>query len=183
MKIEYTCIICGKTVTKTRSPGNLKTLPKFCSQKCHGIYIHQKAPGKTMNYKGICKNCGNEFETYCSPSRHTPKFCSIKCIGESQKGINNPAYNGGRYTDSNGYVIIYMPDHPHSGAKKTILEHRYIMECKIGRYLTDLEVVHHIDGNKSNNEPDNLMLFNNQTEHGKYHTQLRNTCKRSSSNR
>jgi hypothetical protein len=43
------------------------------------------------------------------------------------------------------------------------------MECKIGRYLTEEECVHHIDGNKANNDPENLMLFNNNSEHIKYH--------------
>jgi len=46
------------------------------------------------------------------------------------------------------------------------------MECKIGRYLTEDEVVHHVDGNKSNNKISNLILFKNQSEHIKHHREL-----------
>lgn len=176
MKVTYKCIECGETVTKQRSPAGMKIKPKFCSQQCSGKFKTKNAPGKTMNFKGICENCGVEFKTYRSPSnmkKTKPRFCSIKCIGESQKGKNNPAYNGGRYFDSNGYVVLFMPDHPNCGAKKTVLEHRFIMECELGRYLEKEECVHHIDGNKANNNPDNLMLFKNNSEHIKYHKKLR----------
>lgn len=40
-----------------------------------------------------------------------------------------------------------------------INEHRYVMEQIIGRKLTSNEIVHHIDGNKLNNNPDNLQLL------------------------
>ena len=47
--------------------------------------------------------------------------------------------------------------------------HRVVMEQMIGRPLKKGEIVHHIDGNKRNNDPSNLMLFKNQSEHCKYH--------------
>lgn len=174
MIVEYTCIVCGVNCRKSRSPAGMKVLPKFCSPKCSGEFKSRNKKGTTKNFKGVCENCNNTFETYKSPSRKTPKFCSLKCIGESQKGENNPAYNGGKYFDSSGYVVLFMPDHPFCGVKKTVLEHRFVMECKLGRYLTNEEVVHHIDFNKSNNDPSNLMLFKNQKEHMKFHKQLKN---------
>lgn len=182
MIIEYTCIVCGKHCRKKRSPGNMITHPKFCSQKCSGEYKSLNAPGKTMNFKGICEQCGKEFHTYRSPSnmkKIKPRFCSLKCLGKSQEGKNNPAYNGGKHKDANGYYVLFMPDHPYSSKRKTILEHRFVMECKIGRYLKPEECVHHIDGNKSNNDPSNLMLFKNNSEHIKHHY---NERKKSSNN-
>lgn len=172
MLITYDCIVCGITVSKQRSPAGMKIKPKFCSQKCSGIYKHSKKVGPSKNYSGICENCGVQFSTYRSPSNMAklkPRFCSLKCIGESQNENKNPAYNGGRYFDSSGYIVLFKPEHPFCGAKKTVSEHRFIMECKIGRYLTDEECVHHIDGNKANNNPENLMLFKNNSEHIKYH--------------
>lgn len=47
--------------------------------------------------------------------------------------------------------------------------HRVVMERKIGRKLKRGEVVHHIDGDKNNNSPENLMLFKNQAEHALWH--------------
>ena len=55
-----------------------------------------------------------------------------------------------------------------NGSKKTILEHREIMEKKLGRQLKKGEVVHHIDENKQNNNNDNLKLETN-SQHSKHH--------------
>lgn len=38
-------------------------------------------------------------------------------------------------------------------------EHRLLVEEKLGRLLFDFEVAHHIDGNKENNNPDNLCVL------------------------
>lgn len=50
-------------------------------------------------------------------------------------------------------------------------EHRVVAESVIGRKLLPGEVVHHIDGDKSNNSPENLMVFPSQREHALWHAQ------------
>lgn len=52
---------------------------------------------------------------------------------------------------------------------KKVDEHRNKMEILLGRKLTFNEVVHHVDGNKSNNEISNLMLMT-RSEHSKIHS-------------
>ena len=47
-------------------------------------------------------------------------------------------------------------------------EHRYIMEKHLGRKLTFNECVHHIDGDKSNNELSNLEVVM-RSEHSRSH--------------
>lgn len=47
--------------------------------------------------------------------------------------------------------------------------HRVVAEQKLGRKLIKGEVVHHIDENKRNNHPDNLIVFSSQSEHAKWH--------------
>lgn len=44
-------------------------------------------------------------------------------------------------------------------------------EKKIGRELEPGEIVHHIDGNKKNDDPDNLMVIT-QSEHIREHLRL-----------
>lgn len=83
-----------------------------------------------------------------------------------------PRWNGGRKVRKDGYVLVVAPDnHPlvadssHGSGLKYILEHRYVMEKHLGRYLEHGEVVHHIDGNPSNNAIENLRLFSHQGSH------------------
>ena len=66
------------------------------------------------------------------------------------------------------YVYAYVPDHPYCTKNGYILEHRYIIEQHLGRLLSPNEVVHHKDGNKKNNNIDNLEIMSN-SEHSKFH--------------
>ena len=56
-----------------------------------------------------------------------------------------------RYATADGYVIVGK-----DGERQ--LEHRLVMEKKLGRKLQSHELVHHRDEDKGNNEPDNLAL-------------------------
>ena len=47
--------------------------------------------------------------------------------------------------------------------------HRVVAEQMIGRPLRKGEIVHHIDGNKRNNDPSNLMVCSSQSEHCRLH--------------
>lgn len=80
-------------------------------------------------------------------------------------GTDHPLYKGGSITSS-GYREIFVDG-------KRILEHRYVAAQKIGRPFRKGEIVHHIDGNKLNNHPDNLQVMM-QSEHN----QLDANCKK-----
>lgn len=83
----------------------------------------------------------------------------------SHPGSRNPAWKGGSYLDADGYVLLYAPAHPHATKAGRVREHRLVMEKSIGRYLLPTEIVHHIDGNRSNNNIENLELFARNSDH------------------
>ena len=45
--------------------------------------------------------------------------------------------------------------------------HRVVAECKLGRALEPQEVVHHKNGDKLDNNPDNLAVMPSQSEHAR----------------
>ena len=92
----------------------------------------------------------------------------------AKRGEKNVAWVGGRILDKSGYVLVHSPGHPYAcstgGGRKGgyVREHRLVMEEKLGRYLRPNEVVHHLDGDRSNNHPSNLELFQSNGVHLKH---------------
>ncbi len=78
---------------------------------------------------------------------------------------------------TDGYVSLYYPEHPYSNQDGYIMEHRYIMEQHIGRYIKDDEVVHHKNKNRSDNRLENLELMTFK-EHAKLHMEERHRQRR-----
>lgn len=82
-----------------------------------------------------------------------------------QIGSTHPRWKGGRMLDKSGYVLVYRPGHHEANRHGQVREHRVVMEQKLGRPLQRGEVVHHIDGNRANNHPDNLEVYANNALH------------------
>ena len=74
------------------------------------------------------------------------------------KGELAANWKGGRRQIPQGYVYIYNPDHPLATKDGYVMEHRLVMEKKLGRYLTRKEIIHHKNGIKNDNREENLDL-------------------------
>lgn len=75
----------------------------------------------------------------------------------------------------NGYRLLYSPDHPSSMKNECwdgyVYEHIAVVEKYLGRGLTDDEVIHHLDENRSNNRIENLLVLE-RGQHWKLHRWL-----------
>lgn len=128
-----------------------------------GIYKRTEIHKKTQFKKGAVP---------CNKGLHHSDATKLK-MSKARKGRfsgeNHPNWKGGRYKRL-GYFMIYSPNHPHRTVDGYVLEHRLVMEKKIGRYLKPKESVHHINAIPTDNRPENLMLFKNNVEHGRFET-------------
>ena len=96
-------------------------------------------------------------------------------LSEILKG-NKRNWKGGR-AKSGGYIHIYKPDHPRASKDRGyVAEHIFVMEKHIGRYLWKWERVHHINGIKTDDRPENLIELT-PSEHVKLHNLKRKGAK------
>jgi hypothetical protein len=65
--------------------------------------------------------------------------------------------------NTQGYVMIFRPDHPRAHTNGYIFEHILVMEEYLNRALTKDEIIHHIDRNRQNNDISNLLIVTSQT--------------------
>ncbi|MBC7618754.1 MAG: HNH endonuclease [Candidatus Saccharibacteria bacterium] len=144
------CTHCGIAVNKCPSR-LLKSRhgDHFCGTACKNAHAR---PWPVF----ICKCCGISFARRVSPVLiERVKFCSKACHHTHERV--------GRINEK-GYRVFSL-----NGRKR--LEHRLVASVTIGRALLPGEDVHHIDGNKLNNLPENLQVFD-KAAHTRHHNAL-----------
>jgi len=86
------------------------------------------------------------------------KFTTNETIGEKHWN-----WKGGKRLDKNtGYIRVRI------GSRKWVYEHRLVMEQKLGRKLKSNELVHHLNGNKTDNHIENLEITS-RSKHNHIH--------------
>lgn len=109
-----------------------------------------------------CENCGQPYVRRAKEAHwqfEARRFCSRSCADRARGAAQ-------RVPDDEfkaRYRQITTPD------DRKMLEHRYVVEQKIGRRLKRWEQVHHRNHDRLDNRPENLELVSSR-EHGERHT-------------
>lgn len=172
---RYTCRVCGRDFKPLRAE------QVTCSRQCAAVYVKQRSVERRLMKR--CVVCESEFDaTY----HRQQQMCSIECRGRfrsmprqrcercgKQMDTTNSSYRKQRFcstecrrtpvgtekTTTNGYVTVFMPDHPHAQRTGYVMKHRHVVEQQIGRLLQPNERVHHKNGQRDDNRPENLELW------------------------
>lgn len=140
---SYTCDWCGKQIQ--RHPSQMKNKKMaFCSRECQARYRSKKynPDGRPITKRPDLSEYNRQHNAY----RMTPEVREKLSQARADTGS----------ADS------YRKRHGRH-------EHRIVAEQILGRPLRKGEVVHHINRDKRDNRPENLMIFENQAEHARWH--------------
>lgn len=113
----------------------------------------------------ICETCGKG--RWYQLRRELPSLCIVCASRKNMKAYlerRGHPYNwkGGIKKVSHGYMKILYKDHPRADKRGYILEHVAIWEQVHNKSLPNGYVVHHLNGVKSDNRPENLAAFSSR---------------------
>ncbi len=132
------CAICSEMFDP--GPGRARCGQKTCSLICADKLRTKERPK--------CLTCGNPVKQLKN------KYCSRSCAmsNQNRKGQRRRLPDGTLRNHASGYKTI-------KANGKWMMHHRYVMEQILGRPLESHERVHHKNGDRSDNRPENLELW------------------------
>src|SRR5574342_1101230 len=157
------CKICALEISKNTRCG----LCASCRSKLHQINYYEKHKDKLSEYQRAYREKNRDWIN--TKARERYKTSPRKNYGRDwyrkQNGIPLDApikkrKNGEGSIDSSGYKTITVKGHPNQmDLKGRIREHIFVMSNILGRPLSKSETVHHKNGDRLDNRPENLELW------------------------
>lgn len=144
---------CGGRVEQSKKRGRNKGWNKWI----RGHHIRVSNPMKTVEAQQKVSRAltGREAPWVTRDRKGKPQPKSVRY------GEENGNWKGGRIIDDQGYIRLRI-------AGKYVAEHRYVMEKALGRELSPDEVIHHLNGDRTDNRFVNLEVTN-QAAHAAWH--------------
>lgn len=195
-KIQKSCLVCGKIFyvwpSRHKAGGGI-----YCSNECA---IRHPVAAATHYWKGSNRlpvSVEEMTKMYCDLKMTSGEIAVH--FGMSQGGVRNylmragiklrtnkeaqdlrteqgrsTMHNNGHWkggvNHSHGYRNIYCPDHPRAN-KKYVREHILVWEKHNGKSLPSDWDVHHLNGIRDDNRPENLFALHHN-DHGKIHSKV-----------
>ena len=144
--VSLTCTRCGITFLAKRKD----TL--FCPTCKKWMQSHRETPEHRREriHDWQCVDCGVPVVRRAERCRK----CAAAVRNGKWVGSLNPAWKGGRTFDKDGYA--YVAYHKPDGKRRYRGEHIVVWEITHGHPLPQGWVVHHLNGVKADNRPENL---------------------------
>ena len=159
-----------------QSPTSTKSKPSILS--ANGSASPEKKADGVKQVRVRCSLCGKPYQK-TETRIHENNFCCREhlCSWNSRRmseynRLTNPMNQPGGVLESRIRRSRKLRGKGEGKAYRKLLgrhEHRQIVETLLGRSLKTGEVVHHLDGNKRNNDPENLVALPSQSVHCKAH--------------
>lgn len=130
-----------------------------------------------MIQPGYCQcGCGQKTDLYTKTRRERgdvegqpKKYIQYHHV----RGNLNPKWNGGRREYEHGYMSLFCPGHPRALNGRYVGEHILVAERVLEKFLPEGAIVHHVDGNRSNNVNSNLVVCQDRAYHSLIHSRMR----------
>lgn len=158
---------CGHCGTRFQRRKGQESPRAFCSRECYWSSDYRAEVVAGQNRKRNpeaqqtrpCANCAAPVTRYVS-SGQREFFCSRECRWENRKKPHARQIR-------NGYVLVFVgKDAPGAIQSGHIFEHRKVMQDILGRPLFADENVHHKNGVRDDNRPENLELWTRSQPRG-----------------
>ena len=151
LKGFYLCYECGIMQVKT----------KFLCKKCYMEKWSNKLQSKIQKVRCACKPDCPKFIYPIDRSGQPRKYA----LGHGLLGERHHHWKGGIRKHTEGYNLKYVPDHKYADSHGAVMEHRWVLEQYYSQkfgipiYIFPYLEVHHKNGKKRDNRPENLELI------------------------
>jgi hypothetical protein len=177
--VSCACDVCQASF-QVKYARFIKGRVRFCSRACFARHKTTLTGPRAAGYRGgpsgrfTCEWCG--VAGVSRKVKRQTRFCSMACYNAAKParlvGPRNPMWQGGRYANQTGYVLVHCPKHPRAVGGK-VYEHTLVAERALGRLLPKGAVVHHVNERKDDNRGCNLVIVQSRSYHMELHARLR----------